>query len=109
MICNVFSQWIVLKQEWMEDETKFNLFWNAWKEKRLVVQIDDEKTMYAITKAANRHQLNLSQGVALLKPILSIETEIETTFWNVFWTDGIALLIWTGIGIFRLYAGRKTS
>ena len=104
-----FSQWIVLKQEWMEDETKFNLFWNAWKEKRLVVQIDDEKTMYAITKAANRHQLNLSQGVALLKPILSIETEIETTFWNVFWTDGIALLIWTGIGIFRLYAGRKTS
>lgn len=101
------SHWLTLKQEWLEDETKFELFWEVWKQKRLAVQIFDEESSLAITRAGNRYQLDLSKGVALLKPILSLEEEIETTFYNVFWTDSIALLLWTIIGLLRLYAGRK--
>jgi len=107
MESNSFVHWLVLKQEWMEDETKFELFWDEWKDQRLAVQIDDEQTMYAITKAGERYGLDLSQGVALMKPITSINAELQTTIGKVFWTDGIALAVWTCLGMVRIYAGRK--
>ncbi len=98
-----YVQWIVLKQEWMEDQTKFDLFWQAWKQERLAVQIYDEDYMYAIQKAGERYQLDLSSGVALLKPILSVGAEISGTIGKVLWTNGIALIVWISIGLIRIY------
>lgn len=98
-----FVQWIALKQEWIEDQTKFELFWEEWKQERLAVQIDDQDYMYAINKAGARYHLDLSSGVALLKPILSVGKEISATISKVLWTTGIAMFLWTCIGLFRMY------
>jgi hypothetical protein len=102
-----FVQWLALKQEWMEDETKYQIFFDRWMQNRLAVQIYAENTMYAITKAGERYKLDLSPGVALLKPIISLDEELKSSFWKAFLPNAIALFLWIVFGSMRIYAGKK--
>jgi hypothetical protein len=98
-----YVDWISLKKEFIEDPAKWELFFQEWKIKRLVVQIWDEQVQFSVSKAKERYNLPFEE-VAIFKPILSLEEEIETTLEKVFWMNGIALLLFFGLSYLRFSA-----
>ncbi len=102
------TQWLWLKSEWMEDPLRFERFLEKWRNSRLGVQIYDESPIYAVTVVGNYRNLDLSGGIALLKPILSIEEEVKSKAIPTIVVLIVLLSLWTLFGGLRIYAGRTT-
>ena len=100
------TQWLWLRNEWVEDPLRLEQFLGEWQKSRLAVQIYDDSPLYAITVVGNYRNLDLSGGVALLKPILSLEEEIIREVTPTVVVIVVLLLIWTLFGGLRIYAGR---
>jgi hypothetical protein len=103
------TQWILLQKEWAEDPLRLELFFKKWERSRLAVQIYDDSKLYAVSVVANYHQLDVSQGIALVKPILSIEEEVVKEAIPTLIFLGVVFLIWTIFGGLRIYAGKRVS
>ena len=101
------TQWVWLKNEWVEDPLRLERFLNKWNKTRLAVQIYDDLPLYAVTVVANYHQIDLTQGIALLKPILSIKEEIISRGTPLAVVLLVFLSIWTLFGALRIYAGKN--
>ena len=102
------TQWLWLKSEWMEDPLRLELFLEKWQKSKLAVQIYDDSPIYAVTVVGNYHNLDLTAGIALLKPILSLEEEIIREATPTVVVLVILFLIWTLFGGLRIYAGRES-
>lgn len=101
------SQWLVLEQKWAEDPAQLDLFWESWKTSLQAVQVYDENWSRAISISAKQHGIDISEGVALLKPILSLEEEAQSKWTSVLIWNGILCAIWFAFGSLRLYAGSQ--
>ncbi|NBU98040.1 MAG: hypothetical protein EBS19_07495 [Spirochaetia bacterium] len=100
------TQWLWLRNEWVEDPLRLDQFLREWEKSRLAVQIYDDSPLYAVTVVGNFRNLDLNGGVALLKPILSLEEEIVSKATPTVFVIVVLFLIWTLFGGLRMYAGR---
>jgi hypothetical protein len=101
------TQWLWLKNEWVEDPLQLEIFLQKWKESKLAVQIYEDSPLYAVTVVANYYQIDLSGGFALLKPIHSLKDEIVSKAIPTVIIIFVLLFIWTLLGGLRIYAGRE--
>ncbi len=100
------TQWLWLKSDWVEDPLRLEMFLKKWKESRLAVQIYDDAPLYAVTVVGNYYQMDLSGGVALLKPIHTLKEEIVNKAIPTIIIIFVLLSIWTLLGGLRIYAGK---
>ena len=103
------TQWLWLKNEWMEDPLRLELFLGKWQKSKLAVQIYDDSPLYAVTVVGNYRNLDLTAGIALLKPILSLEEEIIREATPTVVVLVILFLVWTLFGVLRIYAGKDSK
>jgi len=102
------TQWLWLKNDWVEDPLRLEMFLEKWKESRLAVQIYDDAPLYAVTVVGNYYQMDLNGGVALLKPIHSLKEEIVNKAIPTIIIIFVLLSIWTLLGGLRIYAGKES-
>ncbi len=100
------TQWILLQKEWVEDPLQLESFIKKWEKSRLAVQIYDDSKLYAVSVVAKYHQLDITQGIALLKPILSVKEEVIKEATPTLALLIVLFLIWTIFGGLRIYAGQ---